>query len=459
MLTELFSPDIQLALREGKAGEVAEFLAERHPAEVVEMLSGLAPDEVLSLLNALEPQFAADVFCEFPRQFQADTAALLDKKALVALVKRLDPDDRVDLLKSIPEERVGEVLPALAQAERDDIKRLAAYPEGTVGSIMTTRYMTLPLGCTASEAITRIRNESPGKESIYYSYIIDRDRMLQGVVSLREIIMAPPDALLKDIMNAQVVAVNAGDDREEATFQISRLGLLAIPVVDANGMLVGIVTHDDAIEVIEQERTEDMERFMAITGSHDDTGYIRTSIWAHFAHRIPWLVILAFFGLVSGSIIQGFESTLTSLLILAFYMPMLADTGGNTGSQSATVVVRALALKEIGPKDAFKVLWKELRVGLLLAAALGILALMRVVLFTSADQLAAGFSLLDVGFAIALALALQVVSATVIGAALPLAAARLGADPALIASPALTTVVDITGLVIYFNTARLILGV
>jgi len=260
-------------------------------------------------------------------------------------------------------------------------------------------------------------------------------------------------------MDDQVVSVQAEADQEEATYKFSRYDLVALPVVDGNGNLVGIITHDDALDVIEQERTEDMERFMAISGKHEDTGYLQTSIWTHFSHRVIWLIILAMLGLVSGAILQSFESTLMNLMILAFYMPMLADTGGNTGSQSATVVVRALALKEINPKDILKVIWKEARVGLLLALVLGGLAFVRVFFTSSGASIPDSMNIANIGFAIGIPLGIQVLSATIIGALLPLIAAALGLDPALVASPALTTIVDITGLFIYFSTARFILGI
>ncbi len=459
MIEEEIAPEIAGAIAEGRSADLIVFFQESHPTEAAEVLTGLEPEKALEILNLLPPQVAADIFCELPKQFQTDTAALLDRKALAALIGRLSPDDRVDLLKSLPDERFRDVLPALAQAERDDVKRLAAYPEGTVGSIMTTEYLTLPLRCTVATALNRLRMEAPKKESIYYSYIIDEKRKLLGIVSLRELILAEPGDRLAELMNDQVISVGANEDRQEATFKISRYDLIAIPVVDEAGALVGIVTHDDAIDVIEEEQTEDMERFMGISGGGESKSYLETSTISHFRHRVIWLIVLAAFGLVSGAVIQGFQSALVNLMILAFYMPMLAGTGGNTGSQSATMVVRALALKEIDYRDAFKVLWKELRVSLLLGLILGVFAFLRVMFFTSTATLPGGIGLIQVGLAISTALCLQVVSSTVIGAALPLIAARFKADPALIASPALTTVVDITGLLIYFGTARIMLGV
>lgn len=459
MLDQLIAPDIKTLIEEGKFEEIANFIEDRHPTEAAEILTALPEEDVNLVLEKLPLQTAADIFCELPGSLQSHIAAKLNKNDLAKLVINLSPDDRVDLLKSLPEEQFDSVLPVLAKREREDIKKLASYKEGTAGSIMTTDYIALSADMTVREALDKIRLEGPAKESIYTIFVLDEGRHLVGSVGLADLILAHPSKKLRDIMDDQVIAVQAEADQEEATYKFSRYDLVALPVVDAQGNLVGIITHDDALDVIEQERTEDMERFMAISGKHEDTNYLQTSIWTHFSHRVVWLVILAFLGLVSGAILQSFESTLMNLMILAFYMPMLADTGGNTGSQSATVVVRALALKEINPKDILKVIWKEARIGLLLALVLGVLAFLRVYLTSSGANIPDSMNIINIGLAIGIALGIQVLSATIIGALLPLIAAAFGLDPALVASPALTTIVDISGLFIYFSTARLILGI
>lgn len=459
MLDQLLAPDVKSLLEEEKFEDILEFFRESHPTEIAEILTGLKPEEALEILRHFDDQLFADVFRELPTAFQVDTSELLDQKDLAKLIMRLDPDDRVDLLKAIPVERFESVMPILAQRERENIKQLAQYAEGTAGSIMTTQYIALNQDLTVREALERIRLEGSEAKTVYTIFAIDKDRKLKGTVSLGELILAAPSKKLSEIMDTQVQSVYALNDREDAVYKFSRYDLVALPVVDSDEVLVGIITHDDVIDVIEQERTEDIERFMAITGKHENTAYLHTSIWSHFKHRVGWLIILAVMGLISGAVLQSFQDTLTSLMILAFYMPMLADTGGNTGSQSATVIVRALALKEITPGDAFKVLWKELRVALLLGLVLAVLAFARVLFTGSHVPMPGTINILDIGTAIAIALGIQVVSATIIGALLPLGAAALGADPALIASPALTTIVDITGLLIYFTTARMILHI
>ncbi|MDR3073636.1 MAG: magnesium transporter, partial [Deltaproteobacteria bacterium] len=281
---------------------------------------------------------------------------------------------------------------------------------------------------------------------------------LLGFVSLRDLILAKPSALLEDCMHTEVIFASVDEDQEHAARKIQKYDLIALPVLTGDGVLAGIITHDDAMDVISQEHQEDLEKFMAIKGGHESGAYLRTSSWVHFKNRAYWVVVLALLGLVSGLIIHGFEDALTSMIILALYMPMVADTGGNTGSQSATLVVRALALGEISSKDALKVLFKELKVSVLLALTLAALSFAKVKFLSAGADIPLGVSLDKIACTIALALGIQVITATLIGAALPIGAAKMRLDPAVVASPALTTIVDITGLLIYFGTAKILLG-
>jgi magnesium transporter len=312
---------------------------------------------------------------------------------------------------------------------------------------------------TVAEALEQIRVQAPTKETIYYIYVVDEAHRLIGFVSLKDLIMAKPTQLVREVMHEEVISVDVNEDQEPVARKIEKYDLLAIPVINGDRKLVGIITHDDAVDVIRQEQQEDIERFMAIGGRHEVGEYLKTSAWRHFRKRAYWIVGLAALGLISGLIIHGFEDTLTAMLILALYMPMVADTGGNTGSQSATVVVRALALGEILPRDVLKVLWKEFKISFLLALILGVLAFGKVLFLSQGSEIPIGHSLAGIGACIALALSLQVITATLIGALLPLGAAKMKWDPAVVASPALTTIVDITGLLIYFSTAKLLLGV
>lgn len=436
--------------------EITEYI---HPAEIAELLSALEPKEIWELIENLEITKLTKIFSHLDFTLQTEITEIIDRKKLAELLTEMPSDDRVDLFKRFPLEKQENILPALAQAEREDIRRLASYPEKSAGSVMTSEYVSIPNYITVQEAINRLRLEAPKKETIYYSYVINESRQLIGFVSLTDLIMSNPNSIIKDVMHNEVIFATVDEDQETAARKIQKYDLIAIPVVNGNHTLVGIITHDDAVDIITQEQTEDFEKIMAIGGAHEAGVYLKTPAFTHFKNRAVWIISLAALGLVSGIIIHNFESTLTSMMILALYMPMVADTGGNTGSQSATVIVRALALGEVSFKDTLKILWKELRISVLLALALGVLSWGKVMFLSQGTEIPTGFTLENIGLAIAIALSLQVITATLIGAFLPLLASKFKLDPAVIASPALTTIVDITGLIIYFTTAKLILGI
>ncbi len=460
MKNPLLVPEIRELLEEGNFEELRNFCEAGHPANVAEFLSALPAGEAWEALRHVNHARRAEVFAHLDEELQTEIVDVISRGEVAQLITEMPHDDRVDLIKRMPEETRDVILPALAQAEREDIRRLIAYREGSAGAAMTSDYATLAPNLTASEAIERLRREAPDRETIYYAYVVDEQRKLLGFVSLKDLIVARANRRMADLMHEEVISATVDDDQETAARRIQKYDLIALPVVDANGVLVGIITHDDALDIITQEQTEDMEKLMAIAGSHEVGMYLKTPAWEHFRNRAYWVVGLAALGIFSGMVIHSFEDALTSLLILALYMPMLADTGGNTGSQAATVVVRALALGEIRPGHVLRVIAKEFQVAALMAVVLGCLAFVKVMFLTHWFQVdTAGFPLTMIGTCIALALAMQVLSATLIGAMLPLGAARLNLDPAIVASPALTTAVDITGLLIYFTTARLLLGV
>ena len=459
MQDPLLNPELREYITNNNVEALRAFAEKTAPAVMAEYLLAFEPAEVWRVIRALKPAVGAEIFTFLDDDVQMEIAATIKRDEIARLLTEMSSDDRVDLLKNIPEERRQAIMPALARAEREDILRLSAHEEGTAGSVMTSDYATLSPSLKVSQAIDRLRLEAPDKETIYYAYVLDEARKLIGFVSLKDLILARPNASIRNIMHGEVISVNDTDDQEIAARLIQKYDLIALPVIDEENVLVGIITHDDAIDIIIQEQTEDMEKFMAITGSHEDAVYMKTSVWGHFRNRSPWVVALAILGLVSGFIVQSFEGLLMQFTVLAAFMPMLADTGGNTGSQSATLVVRALALKEISSKDILRILGKEFWISLMLAVLLAAIAFARVIFFGGGSTIPAHFSLLRISFAISIALGLQVVTSTLIGALLPLGAARMKWDPAVVASPALTTVVDITGLLIYFMTAKLLLGI
>jgi len=459
MNNHLLLSELREFIESGNIDKLQTFFAGQHPAETAELISSLPANEAWEALRHAPMPYRAEIFSHLDNDLQVELVTTLRRDDMARLVSDMPPDDRADLFKRIPEDKREAILPALARAEREDIRRLSAYQEGTAGAVMTSDYATLTPDLTAAQAIESLRREAPNKETIYYAYVVDRSRKLIGFISLKDLILARPVAKVHDIMHRDVIYARVNDDQEDAARKIQKYDLIALPVINGGDALVGIITHDDALDIITQEHTEDMEKLMAITGSHEAGVYLRTSSWVHFKNRAYWIVGLAALGLVSGIIIHNFETTLVQMMILALYMPMVADTGGNTGSQSATVVVRALALREVSPGDVFRVLFKEFKISILLALVLGALSWAKVMFLSHGSVTPTGFSLAQIGLAIAVALGLQVVTATLTGALLPLAAAKMKLDPAVVASPALTTIVDITGLLIYFTTAKLILGV
>jgi len=376
---------------------VADLYASFHPAEVAEALSEFPPSQIWDALSRIPDEKRAEIFSHLEEDLHVEVALSLGRGQL-------------------------------AQLEREELRRLAAYPGGSAGLIMTSEYAVLQAELTVEQAIAKLRREVPDKETIYYAFIVDAQRRLVGSVSLKDLILSRPGLTVGQIMQREVIFARVLEDQEEAARKISKYDLLALPVINEDDVLVGIVTSDDALDVLNQEHTEDIEEFMAITGRHEEVPYLRTSVRTHFRNRVIWIILLAALGMVSGMVIRGFESTLMNLMILAMFMPMLADTGGNTGGQSATVVIRSLALREVSGADTLKILWKELRVSVLLSVVLGVMTFGEVLLFAG-------------------------------GEALPMVARLFRLDPAVMASPALTTFVDITGLLIYFSTVRLVLGI
>jgi magnesium transporter len=455
----LLVPELEELIAAGDAANLAAFCQAGHPAVIAELASALSPEKVWEVIQHADIPLRAEIFSHLEEDLQVQVIANLKRNDFARILTEMPHDERADLVKNLPEDRREAVLPALAQAEREDIRRLIAYAEGTAGSVMTSDYATLAPQLSVTQAIERLREVAPDKETIYYAYVVDDQRKLLGFISLKDLIVARREDRVGEIMHTEVLSVYVDEDQEAAARKIQKYDVLALPVLNGQDALVGIITHDDALDIITQEQTEDMEKLMAIVGSHEDAVYMKTSVWQHFRNRYPWVVALAFLGLISGFIVQRFEGLLMQFTVLAAFMPMLADTGGNTGSQAATLVVRALALNEVSPRDILRILYREFGVALMLALLLGAIAFGRVYFFGGGSTLPDSYSLVRIALAISLALGFQVVTSTLIGALLPLGAAKMKWDPAVVASPALTTIVDITGLLIYFSIAKLLLGI
>lgn len=452
-------PDLYEMLAVGDSKALRAFCESEHPATIAEFISLLSVEDIWDLLRYAGALLRSQIFTHLDEDLQQKIIGSLRRDEIARLLAEMSPDDRTDLFKQLPEGMGESILPALAQAEREDIRRLSSYEEGTAGASMTSDYATLAPELTVYQAIERLREIAPDSETIYYAYVLDEARKLIGSVSLKDLIVAPRWTRVSDIMQSKVISVRVDDDQESAARKIQKYDVIALPVLNQDDALVGIITYDDAMDIITKEQTEDMEKFMAIVGTRDHLSYMKTTVWGHFRNRYPWVIGLAVLGMLSGYIVQSFEDLLMQFTVLMVFMPMLADTGGNTGSQSATLVVRALALNEITWKDGFRILAREFRVSLLLAVLLGALAFGRAYFFSGASSMSGGVSLVRLSSVIALALGLQVITSTLVGALLPLGADKMKWDPAVVASPALTTIVDITGLLIYFTLARWLLGI
>lgn len=459
MLNPLIAPEIRELIKKREFSVITEYMAELHPKEVAELISELKPTEIWKVLSLFESHRRADVFAYMDMDVQVRMISSGLKKSVLELLLPMSGDDRADLFRHLDKHVADKLLLYLPQSERADVLNLTSYQEGTNGAMMTSDLVVLDENETVEKSIKKIRKVAPGKETVYYTYICDEAGKLIGFVSLRKLILAPPRKKVKHIMKSDVIYTYVHGDQEDAANMIIEYDLIALPVVDSEHRLLGIITYDDALDIIREEQTEDMERLMAISGPVEEKPYLDISVMTHFKKRVLWVIILGICGILTGMIIQGFQKTLESLIILTFYMPLLNAAGGNTGSQSATVVLRSLALNQLSPGDIFKVLRKEFVIAFFLSICLGLITFARVLIFSGSTTIPSTFTISSVAFVISLALAIQVVWSTVFGAIIPMIATRINVDPAVFSSPALTTLVDMGGIVIYFSCAKLILGI
>ncbi|MFN6946451.1 MAG: magnesium transporter [Cytophagaceae bacterium] len=435
--------------------------------QMVPQMKRLAIVELSEILLKLDDQVVLDILPEFSHEQQGLILSEFDIRKQLSLSQKGDirwfasafqhmySESRADLFQHMTQQEQVALLPFLPKKIRKDVIRLSAYPPETAGGIMSTDFATVLENMTCQQAIAKVRIDSPSKKMIYYVYVVDDFMQLKGFITLKDLILDEPKTLVMDALHREFIFAFVDEDRESVAAKVEKYDLMAIPVLNHQKQLVGIVTHDEVIEVIRAEHTEDFEKFMGIVPDKDEVEYLQASTWAHFRKRVFWIISLAIVGILSGMIIHHFEGAIDKLLILALYMPMVADTGGNAGSQAATVVVRALALGQVTVKNWFKIIWKEAQISTILAACLGTIAFGKVLILSWGMHIPDAYNLYQIAFAISLALALQVISATVIGAGLPLIVKRLKGDPAVAASPAITTIVDITGLLIYFGVAVL----
>ncbi len=458
MYKSLLQPDLQQMVREADGQGLNAFCQTLFPGLIAEVVADMDPAEVWQVLSHASPQLQAEIFQYLDLHDQVRLVEAVDRQTLSRMIQEMAADDRVDLLGRLNQEQVDEILPLIAQAERNDIKKLLAYPEESAGSIMTTEYASLPVDITAGEAINRLRLQAPTRETIYYVYVTDEKRRLLGFLSLSRLIQARPTTPLSELLERDVIKVRVTDDQESVANELLRLGFIAIPVVDEEDRLVGIVTHDDAAEVLQEEATEDTHRLAAVEPLED--GYLATDLMTLAWKRGIWLVILLFAAFLTATVLNIFQPGNSEDQIdaenasawMVLFIPLVLASGGNAGSQSATLIIRMLAVEDArGQRRGLlgRVFRRELQLGALLGLTVGLLAWLIAHLLVSSDRA------LVVGLTVFLVVTLGAVT----GALLPLALRAAHLDPALMSNPLIAALVDMLGVVVYFQMARLLLGI
>jgi magnesium transporter len=450
----LLAPDLRELILERNEAALREFFVGHHPADAAELLDDLQPDEVLFVLNLFDGRERAAVFSYLEPELQDGVAGLMERGPMAALLTYMSHDERADLVGRLPQERIEQILPLLAHAEREDIRNLASYDAGTAGAVMTSDYATLPAELTAAAAIERLRREAPDRETIYYCYVVDDQRRLIGMVSLKDLILAPASRPVSKIMQTDVISATVDEDQEAAAAKLMEYDLIALPIVDSGGRLVGIVTHDDVIDVIVDEATEDVYRMGAVEPLMDS--YLRTPFATLWGKRGFWMTILFVGGFLTTTAMARFEWLFQKMPALMLFVPLIISAGGNCGSQSATLITRALALGEIEPRDWFHVLWHEILMGASLGLMLGLVGFLRAWI-TPLDALE-GLDPYRLATVVAVGVSVVVLCGNLLGAILPLALKRLGFDPALMSNPVVASLVDVTGIVVYFVIAEAMLN-
>lgn len=423
-------------------------ISDMNTVDIAEIFQELEREKIIQLFRILPKAIASDVFAYMDSDQQKIIIEALTDTEIGEIMNKLFVDDAVDFIEEMPANVVRRVLKNVMPEKRKLINQILQYPDDSAGSIMTTEYIALLEDAKVREAFETIRKTGLNKETIYNCYVIRRDRLLVGMISAKTLMLARPHERIGDIMDTNIAFAFTTDDRETIADQFKKYGFLAMPVVDKEQRLVGIITVDDIMDVIVEENTEDIEKMAAIVPSDDP--YLKTGILQHAKNRFLWMLILMLSATITGTIISSFEDGLMVLPILMAFIPMLMNTGGIAGSQSSTLIVRGMAVGEIGMKDILLVLWKELRVGILCGIGLGLVNFIRVFFMNDRD--------LKLCLTITLSLFCTILMAKTVGSVLPIFAKRLKIDPAIMSAPLLTTIVDAVSLIIYFSIAKVILG-
>ncbi|MDD3803879.1 MAG: magnesium transporter [bacterium] len=438
--------ELREILTEENAREILrEIFHNVHPFEIFSLIEGLEAEDIAKVIMKLGFPIGAEVFEYFEDEDREEIFKSLTRDQMVKLIEEMSADDRVDLLKSLPQKLVDSLMPFIAQAERNDIKRLLDYTESTAGAIMTTEYATLNMNMTVSEGLIHLKHIAPERETIFSVYIVDEERVLVGGVNLDKLILSKETQLIKEIMNREIISVKIDDDQENVSKVMADYDLLVVPVIDNENKMVGIITIDDIVDVVNEEATEDFLRHGSVQG---DVDYITSNPFNLAKQRIIWLLLLVLVGFISGFIMQLKQEILESVIALAFFLPLLSGSAGNAGTQSSTVIIRGLATGELEMKDIWKIILKEMVIGLIIGIALGLASGLRAVITDSHHDM-------RLAFTVGISMVFVVTLSTLLGAIFPVIFKKMKLDPALMSAPFIASIIDIFSIFIYLSLAEI----
>ena len=446
---EITRQEIEKLLEEKQYTRLRQKVAELNDADIAAAMEEMEEKDLLKMFRILPKSMAADVFSYLEVESQQFIITSLSERDAADIIDNLMSDDAADLLEEMPANVVKKLLAAASPDTRRDINHLLRYPEDSAGSIMTVEYMDFKEDYTVEDAIAKIRKTGMDSETINICYVLDKKRTLVGTVALRYLLLSEPEAVIGEMMHENVISLNTLMDQEEVARQFKKYDFTSMPVVDNENRMVGIITVDDVVDIIEEETTEDIEKMAAIVPS--DKPYMRTGVFETWKKRMPWLLLLMISATFTGRIITSFEGALSAYVVLTAYIPMLMDTGGNAGGQSSVTVIRSISLNDIEFSDLPKVIWKEFRVALLCGATLAAANFCKLLWFDRVSVMVAAV--------VCLTLLVTLVAAKFIGCVLPMLAKKIGFDPAVMASPFITTIVDAVSLLTYFQIATALLGI
>ncbi|MGN0412777.1 MAG: magnesium transporter [Lachnospiraceae bacterium] len=448
MEEEKVEVEIKSLLESKQYTRLRQKVAELNDADIAAVMEDLEDEELLKMFRILPKSMAADVFSYLEVENQQFIITSLSERDAAGIIDNLMADDATDLLEEMPANIVKKLLANASPETRRDINHLLRYPEDSAGSIMTVEFIDLKEDSTVEEAIARIRKIGMDSETINICYVLDNQRTLVGTVALRYLLISEPDVIIGDLMHENVISLNTLMDQEEVARQFKKYDFTSMPVVDNENRLVGIITVDDVVDIMEEEATEDIEKMAAIVPT--DKPYMKTGVFETWKKRMPWLLLLMISAAFTGRIITSFEDALSAYVVLTAYIPMLMDTGGNAGGQSSVTIIRGISLNEIEFSDLFKVVWKEFRVAICCGITLAAANFLKLILLDRVTIMVAGV--------VCLTLLVTIIAAKFIGCLLPMLAKKIGFDPAVMASPFITTIVDAVSLLTYFKIATVMLG-